>query len=104
MNDVQLPRVDGRRPLWWAQLLLVVGFAVGYDQVRALHGDVAATALAHGRSVLHVDRVMQVSWAEPLNRWLGHHPDIARLLSSYYFVMHLGMTALVLLLLWLHSD
>src|SRR3954463_16732183 len=103
MNDMQLPRIDGRRPRWWSQLLLVVGFAVGYDQVRALHGNVVATASAHGRTVLHVDRRLHLSWAEPMNRWLGGHHGVAQLPSSYYFVMHLGMTALVLLLLWLRS-
>src|SRR4051794_7553229 len=105
MNAVPLPPIRRRRrPRWWVQLLVIVGFAVGYDQVRALHGNVAATALAHARSVLHVDRTLHVSWAEPMNHWLAGHPGLAQLLSSYYFVMHLGMTALVLLLLWLRSD
>jgi hypothetical protein len=45
-----------------------------------------------------------MSWAEPLNRWLFEHHAIAHVLSAYYFAMHLGMTALVLLLLWLRSD
>jgi len=101
---VQLPPLARRRPRWWVQLLLIVGFALGYDQVRALHGDVVSTALAHGHAVLHVDRLMRISWAEPMNGWLTGHHDMARLLSSYYFAMHLGMTSLVLLLLWLRSD
>jgi len=101
---VPLPTLERRRPRWWVQLFVVVGFAVGYDQVRALHGDVVATALAHGRSVLHVDRALHVSWAEPMNQWVVSHHGEAQLLSSYYFVMHLGMTALVLLLLWVRSD
>src|SRR4029078_2047272 len=93
-----------RRPRWWVQLLLIVGFALGYDQVRALHGDVVSNALAQGHAVLDVDRLMRISWAEPMNGWLTGHHDMARLLSSYYFAMHLGMTSLVLLLLWLRSD
>src|SRR3954453_9740987 len=104
MNGVPLPTLERRRPRWWVQLFVVIGFAVGYDQVRALHGDVAAPALAHGRSVLHVDRALHLSWAEPMNQWLDGHDGVAQLLSSYYFVMHLGMTALVLLLLWLRTD
>src|SRR4051795_7651186 len=104
MNAVPLPTLERRRPRWWVQLFVVVGFAVGYDQVRALHGDVAAAAFAHGRSVLHVDRALRLSWAEPMNHWLDGHEGVAQLLSSYYFVMHLGMTALVLLLLWLRTD
>jgi hypothetical protein len=79
-------------------------FATGYDEVRSLHGDVAATGLLHGRDVLQLDRSWHMSWAEPLNRWVVDHHGIAQALSSYYFVMHLGMTALVLLLLWLRSE
>jgi hypothetical protein len=101
---VHLPPLTRHRPLWWIQLVLVVGFAVGYDQVRALHGDVTATALGHGRAVLSLDRVLHLSWAAPMNRWLDGHHGVAQLFSSYYFVMHLGMTSLVLLLLWLRSD
>jgi hypothetical protein len=101
---VQLPALTRRRPRWWLQVALVVMFATGYDEVRSLHGDVAAAGLRHGREVLQLDRAWHISWAEPLNHWLAHHHVIAQALSSYYFVMHLGMTALVLLVLWLRSD
>jgi hypothetical protein len=104
MAHVKLPATSGPRPTWWVQLLLVVGFAAGYDKVRALHGDIAAAAFAHGRDVLRLDRTWHMSWAEPMNRWLTEHQGLAHVLSSYYFVMHLGMTALVLLLLWLRSE
>lgn len=101
---MNLPALTRRRPRWWLQVLLVVGFATGYDEVRSLHGDVAAAALRHGRSVLHLDEVWHVAWAQPLNHWLSGQGAVAHALASYYFVMHLGMTALVLLLLWLRSD
>jgi hypothetical protein len=104
MEAVQLPALARHRPRWWLQVALIVGFATGYDEVRALHGDVAVAGLRHGRAVLAVDRAWHLSWAEPLNRWLSAHHTVGQTLSSYYFVMHLGMTALVLLLLWLRSD
>jgi hypothetical protein len=84
--------------------VLSVGFATGYDEVRSLHGDVAASGLRHGREVLHLDRAWHLGWAQPMNHWLSGHHGVAEALSSYYFVMHLGMTAVVLLLLWLRSD
>ena len=84
--------------------MLIVGFATGYDEIRSLHGDVAAAGLRHGHDVLQLDRAWHLSWAEPMNHWLSAHHTTAQVLSSYYFVMHLGMTALVLLLLWLRSD
>jgi hypothetical protein len=100
---MRLPPVTVRRPVWWTQILLAVGFAWGYDEVRALHGDVRATGLAHGLDVLHFDRALHVDWVTPINAWVTHHETVADALAGYYFVMHLGMTSLTLVVLWLHG-
>lgn len=92
-----------RRPTWWTQVLLAVGVAWGYDEIRALHGDVRASAIAHGLDVLHFDRALHLDWATPLNAWLTRHDAIADVLAGYYFVMHLGMTSLTLVVLWVHG-
>jgi hypothetical protein len=84
-------------------VLLAVGFAWGYDEVRALHGDVRRVGLAHGLDVLRLDRLLHIDWATPFNAWLGHHDGVADVLAGYYFVMHLGMTSLTLLILWCHG-
>jgi hypothetical protein len=89
------------RPRWWIQILLVVAFAWAYDAVRALHGNVAAAAIRHGRDVLRIDRDLHVNWAGPMNHWVTHHDWLADALAGYYVVMHLGMAALTLLLLWI---
>jgi hypothetical protein len=99
----RLPPVDPPRPRWWGQVLLVVGFAWAYDEVRSLHGNVVAAAVRHGHAVLRADRALHVNWSGPLNTWLGHHDSLADLLAAYYVVMHLGMTSLTLLLLWLQG-
>jgi hypothetical protein len=93
-----------RRPTWWIQVLVIVGFAYAYDAVRALHGDVVATASRHGRDVWHVDKVLHLNWAEPMNDWLLQHQWVGNALAGYYVVMHLGMTALTLLILWLNGP
>lgn len=100
---MRLPPVTVPRPVWWTQVLLAVGFAWGYDEIRALHGDVHKAGLAHGLDVLHLDRVLHVDWATPFNAWLVHHDTLADLLAGYYFVMHLGMTSLTLVVLWWHG-
>ena len=100
---MRLPPVPVRRPVWWTQVLLAVGFAWGYDEVRALHGDVRRAGIAHGLDVLHLDRVLHVDWATPFNAWLVHHRTFGDVLAGYYFVMHLGMTALTLVVLWVHG-
>lgn len=100
---LRLPTVDPPRPRWWGQVLLVVGFAWAYDEVRSLHGDVVAAGIRHGHAVLRADRALHVDWSAPLNGWLGHHDGLADALAAYYVVMHLGMTSLALLLLWLQG-
>jgi hypothetical protein len=92
------------RPLWWIQVLLIVGFAWAYDEVRALHGNVVAAGVRHGRSILHLDQRLHVAWSEPLNHWLSHHDSLADVLSFYYVVMHLGMTSFALLVLWINGP
>jgi hypothetical protein len=57
--------------------------------------------LRHGRQVLRIDRWLHVSWAHPLNVWLTHHDSLADALAGYYVVMHLGMVAFTLLVLWI---
>jgi hypothetical protein len=99
----RLPPVDPPRPRWWGQVLLVVGFAWAYDELRSLHGNVVAVAVRHGYAVLRADHALHVSWSGPLNAWLGHHDTLADVLAGYYVVMHLGMTSLTLLLLWLQG-
>jgi hypothetical protein len=91
------------RPRWWGQVVLVVGFAWAYDEIRSLHGDVVAAGIRHGQAVLRADRALHLDWSGPLNRWLSHHDALADVLAGYYVVMHLGMTALILLLLWRHG-
>ena len=100
---MRLPPVAMRRPTWWTQVLLAVSFAWGYDEVRALHGDVRHAGLAHGFDMLHLDRAMHIDWATPFNAWLVHHDAVADALAGYYFVMHLGMTSLTLVVLWAHG-
>jgi hypothetical protein len=91
------------RPQWWGQVILVVGFAWGYDAIRSLHGDVVAAGIRHGHAVLRADRALHLDWSGSLNRWLSHHDALADVLAGYYVVMHLGLTALTLLLLWRHD-
>lgn len=93
------PIID--RPAWWTQIIVVVAFAWGYDELRSLHGDVRVAALRHGHQILAVDRWLGFSAVERLSGWVDHHDAIADALSWYYVVMHLGGAALLLLILWI---
>jgi hypothetical protein len=82
---------------------LIVFFAWAYDEIRSLHGNVVAVGLRHGREVLRIDQWLHMSWERPLNHWIGHHDSVSDALSAYYVVMHLGMTALALVILWIEG-
>jgi membrane-associated phospholipid phosphatase len=60
--------------------------------------------LRHGRQMLRFDRDLHLAWTRPMNHWLTHHDTVADALSFYYVVMHLGMTSLTLLLLWINGP
>jgi hypothetical protein len=93
------------RPVWWTQVLLIAGFAWAYDEIRSLHGNVVAAGLRHGRAVLHLDRALHINWSEPLNHWLTRHHDVTGdVLAGYYVVMHLGMTLVALIVLWVNGT
>jgi hypothetical protein len=85
------------------QVLLVAFFAWVYDEIRELHGNVVVAGVAHGRDIWRIDHQIHMAWTEPLNHALDHHPAIANALATYYVVMHLGMTSLVLVILWVHG-
>ncbi len=103
-EHAQQPAPAAKRPTWWIQVLIIVGFAWAYDEVRSLHGDVVAAGMRHGRAMLHIDRTLHVNWSEPMNHWLVHHDWLSDVLSGYYVVMHLGMTALTLVVLWVNGP
>ncbi|HEU5033764.1 MAG TPA: phosphatase PAP2 family protein, partial [Mycobacteriales bacterium] len=85
-------------------MVLVVGFAWGYDEIRELHGNVVAAGVQHGTQLLRLDHLLHLDWTSTLNRWLVGEHALGAVLSGYYVVMHLGMTALVLLVLWVHGP
>ena len=92
------------RPLWWTQIVLAVGFAWGYDALRALHGDVQTAAMRNGRDVLRIDRGLHASWVESFSNWIAQRDAVSDLLAGYYVVMHLGVVALTLVILWVHGH
>lgn len=95
------PALD--RPAAWLQVVLAVFLTWSYDELRALHGNVRATAVHHGYQVLRIDRHLGFGSIAALSRWVASHDALADSLSAYYVVMHFGMAALTLLLLWIQG-
>jgi membrane-associated phospholipid phosphatase len=86
--------------------VLIIGWLLWlYDAVNNLSTLRLNTAIAHGRSILHVERVLHLAVESPLNHWLGAHHLIAMLLSNFYDDAHFVVTfALVGWLWWRHPN
>ena len=77
-----------RRTRLWQEVLIIGWLLWLYDAVNNLSSLRLPTALAHGRSILHVERLLHLAVESPLNRWLGGHHLIAVLLSNFYDDAH----------------
>jgi hypothetical protein len=89
------------RSAWWGELLAVVWLAFLYDVVTGLAPTREALALAHGRSILSLERSLGIDPELALNRWLSAHHTLGAISSYYYDVAHFAATLVLLGWLWL---
>lgn len=88
------------RPRWWTQVALIAVLLWAYDAVNNLNPLRQATALAHGVDVMHLELRLHLDPELGLNRWLGTHLTIGRLLGDYYGLAHFVVTFAVLAWVW----
>jgi hypothetical protein len=94
-----------RRPSWPLELLLVIGFYAGYDSIRGLIRSDAATAVVHGATVLHAERLFGLQMERPVNHFLSHLAPLAVPACFFYASLHFLITPGVLGWTWLrHPD
>lgn len=89
-----------RRSRWWAELLAVAWLAWLYDVVTGLAPLRQPLALAHGRSLLHIEQSLHVAVERSLNVWLAAHHALGVVLSYYYDNAHFVVTFGLLGWLW----
>jgi PAP2 superfamily len=53
---------------------------------------------------LSIDRDLHAGWVATMTGWVAHHDLLSDLLAGYYVVMHLGVVALTLVILWINGD
>lgn len=86
-------------------VVLVAFLMVGFDQLNALAPMRTAAALAHGRSVLHVEHVIGISLEGPASRWLVAHHGLALIANWAYNTCQICVTLAVIgWLWWRHGD
>lgn len=87
---------------WWREILLLGVLYGAYEVVRTI-GDVdVPSALANGRSILHLERVWHLAPEHVLNAALSHALFIAVIASYFYSVMHYVITPTVLV--WMYRK
>ena len=86
---------------WWRELILIGVLYAAYDFSRKL-GDIdVSSAFAHGRSIMHLERVWHLAPEHWLNAALTHAPLFIALIASYFYsVMHYIVTPTVLV--WMY--
>jgi hypothetical protein len=89
-------RRDGVR-----QIAVVLGAFAAYELARlAMRPDWAA-ATANARRIIDVERVLSLSWEQPLQQWFVRDlPELVRAMNIFYFVGHFVLTGLFFL--WLY--
>jgi len=102
-------RLVGRRILtsalaahrWWLEVLIAVGFYVSYEASRGLAAGRAATAMAHGRAVDHLERLTHLAVEPALAAALNGQRLLAAAAGYYYSTAHFLITIAVLV--WLYA-
>ncbi|MDQ6837359.1 MAG: phosphatase PAP2 family protein [Actinomycetota bacterium] len=97
--DVDLDRAPQRSP-WYIEGLVVVWLAWAYDVIANLAPIRQATAVAHGRSLLHLETVVHLDPEVGLDHWLAAHHTLGLWVSTYYNNAHFIVTLTIVGWLW----
>jgi hypothetical protein len=88
------------RSRWWVELLAIGWLLWLYDATTNLAPLRLSTALANGRGVLHIERVLHIDPEMTLDRWLAGHHTLGLVLSDYYDNAHFLVTLSLLVYMW----
>ncbi|MGI5139780.1 MULTISPECIES: phosphatase PAP2 family protein [unclassified Streptomyces] len=87
------------RPRWWTELPLILLVYASYSAGRLLaRGDVD-DAVEHGKSILHLEKVLRINAENPLNRLFTREPWLGIPADFWYASLHYLVTPVILV--WL---
>ena len=93
------------RPRWWPEVLVIIWLLWLYDAVNNLAPIRQATADAHARSIVHLERVLHIDPEAALNHWLAAQHTLGLWIGDYYDNAHFVVTlGLVVWLFWRRPD
>ncbi|MGI8921697.1 MAG: phosphatase PAP2 family protein [Solirubrobacteraceae bacterium] len=89
-----------QRSPWWIELAAISWLYLIYDRISDLAPLRQQEALAHGRGILHLERIVHLAPELSLNHWLLPHHLLAEILANYYDIAHFVVTIGLLMWLW----
>lgn len=91
---------ERRRPHLLGELLVVLCLLRVYDMARAKADLRRGPALAHGESILGLERVLRIGVEHAANLWVASHRVLSLVASDIYQFAHLTVTLSVLAWCW----
>jgi hypothetical protein len=88
------------RTRWWIEVAAIVWLCWVYDAVTNLAPLRLSSAIAHGTSILRLERSIGISPERALDRWVASHHTLGVVLSYYYDNAHFIVTLGILGWLW----
>src|SRR5579863_7023051 len=92
--------METRRTRLWVEALVIAWLCWVYDAINNLAPVRLHLAVAHGWTLLHLERTLGLDPEMPLNRWLAGHHTLGLALSDYYDNAHFLVTLGLLGWLW----
>jgi membrane-associated phospholipid phosphatase len=83
-----------------AQIALVLGALFAYMAVRLITKGQQREAIAHARSLLHVERLFGIDWEQGAQKAIVHRPNWRYFFNSVYVWAYWPMVILTLMLFW----
>ncbi|WP_443042655.1 phosphatase PAP2 family protein [Streptomyces sp. NBC_00344] len=87
------------RPRWWTELLVIAVVYSAYSSGRLLARGDTRSAIDHGLSILHIEKVLHLNVEHPLNRLFTHISALGIPADFAYASLHYLVTPAVLI--WL---
>lgn len=101
-----LPRrmLRWRRPLWWQEVAIIAfGYWI-YTLSRDAIPEQASIALRHGRSIQHLQDILDLNWELSVNQFFADHEWLAQIIDYYYATLHFIVTPVVLVWLFVRRS
>jgi hypothetical protein len=93
-----------RRPVWWQEIAIIAFGYWLYTMGRNAIPEQASIARRHGRSIEHLQDLLQLNWERSFNHFVASVEWLAQFLDYYYSTMHFIVTISVMVWLFVRRS